>query len=70
MALRQYKSEEKSTSNWMPEPALGKHAAILLDVIAEIRLQLIIEDHQRLTEQRAVLRPADIEHIAQLGHLP
>ena len=49
------------------QPALGQHAAVLLDGIAEILFQLLVGDDQRLPEQRTALGSAQIEYIAQRG---
>src|SRR5699024_6815412 len=47
------------------QPALGQHAAPLLDVVAEIGLEGRVQDHQGLAEQGAVLGAADVEGVAQ-----
>ena len=45
------------------QPPLGQHAAVLLDHVAEVRLQRVAHDHQRLAEERALLGAADVERV-------
>lgn len=45
------------------QPALGQHAPLLLDQVAEIRLQLRVHQHHGLAEERPHLGAANIEYI-------
>ena len=47
------------------QAALGQHAAVLLDAVAEIALQLIVGDDDCLAEECAALGAAQIEHITE-----
>ena len=49
------------------QAALGQHAAVLLDGIAEILFQRVIGDDHGLAKQCAALGAAQVEHIAQGG---
>ena len=51
------------------QTALGQHAAALLDVVAEIGLDFRVCDDDCFAEQRAHLRAADVEHIAQVAQV-
>ena len=51
------------------QAALGQHAAMLLDEITEILLQVRVRDDHCLTEEGAYLGAADVEHIAQPGDI-
>ena len=47
------------------QPPLGEHAAALLDGIAEVGMEVLVDQHQNLTEQQAVLRAADVKCVAE-----
>lgn len=47
------------------QPPLGEHAAPLLDEVAEIGLQRVVHDDDRLAEERPALGPAEVEDVAQ-----
>jgi len=49
------------------QAALGQHAAVLLDAVAEIRLQIVVGDDDCLAEQRTAFCAAQVEHVAQGG---
>ena len=52
------------------QPALGQHAAVLLDGVPEIPLQVWVGDDHRLPQQRAALGAPNVEHVAQPGQVP
>ena len=47
------------------EAALGQDAAALLHDIAEIAVDVLVRDHDRLAEKRAQLGPAYVEHVRE-----
>ena len=51
------------------QTALGQHASVALDAIAEVALQCLVRYHHSLAKQGANLGASDIEHIGQLCQL-
>ena len=51
------------------QPPFGEHAAALLDMVAEVFLQLFVHDHHSFAEKRSNLGAPDIKHIAEPGHI-
>ena len=49
------------------QAALGQHTAVLLQAIAEIRLEVIVCDDNGLAEECTALGTAEIEHVAECG---
>ena len=52
------------------QSAFGKHAALLLDVVAEMLVAVgWVGEHHRLAEKCSHLGAANVEHVAQRGEL-
>src|ERR1051325_122102 len=47
--------------------SLGQQSAALSQVVAKVILELRIHNHNRLSNQRAILCPADIKHVHECG---
>ena len=52
------------------QPSLRQHPALTLDHVAEILLQVRMEQHRRLPEQGPHLGAADVEGIDEPGDVP
>ena len=51
------------------QPPLGQHTAALLEGVAEVRLERVVHQHQRLAEEQAVLGAADVKCVAVFGEI-
>ena len=49
------------------QAAFRQHAAVLLQAVAEIRLQIVVCDDDGLAEQRTALGTAQVKHVAERG---
>ena len=49
------------------QAALRQHAAVLLQAVAEIGLQIVVCDDDGLAEQRTALGTAQVKHVAERG---